>query len=204
VTGRTPGAPADPGRAAPRVPRGAPRPREGVRAIRATTRQPAAVGYAPVGLVVIPDERANRGARARAPPDLSMREPTVWTNSWWMDPVFFGQYPEDGLALFGRRRAVDPRGGPGDDPTAPRLLRVNSYMATRLPPGHAPGAPTTAGRRGTRAPAPTGRHPGDPPTGDARFFHERYGLPSSSRRTASLVATGSASTGGPRDPARID
>jgi len=32
---------------------------------------------------------------------FSVTDKNCWNNTWWADPVFFGRYPEDGLALFG-------------------------------------------------------------------------------------------------------
>ena len=40
-----------------------------------------------------------------------MNAETAWTNSWWMDPVFLGAYPEEGLRFFGEQV---PRIAPGD------------------------------------------------------------------------------------------
>jgi beta-glucosidase len=42
---------------------------------------------------------------------FSVHAETAWTNTWWMDPVFKGQYPEDGLRLYG---ANAPKLGAGD------------------------------------------------------------------------------------------
>jgi beta-glucosidase len=33
---------------------------------------------------------------------FTVRVKDCWNNTWWMDPVFLGHYPQDGLDLFGR------------------------------------------------------------------------------------------------------
>ena len=37
---------------------------------------------------------------------FSVRDRGVWNNTWWMDPVFSGRYPEDGLKLFASAAGV--------------------------------------------------------------------------------------------------
>jgi beta-glucosidase len=74
-----------------------------VQAIRAASSRPMRIGFAPVGMSKIPvsdrpeDVEAARGAA------FSVTAETAWTNSWWMDPVFLGGYPEQGLAFFGEQ-----------------------------------------------------------------------------------------------------
>jgi beta-glucosidase len=74
-----------------------------VQAIRANTKQPCRIGYAPVGLPKMPLNEASAADLAAAKELMfGVRSETAWTNTWWMDPVFRGHYPEDGLQLFGR------------------------------------------------------------------------------------------------------
>jgi beta-glucosidase len=42
---------------------------------------------------------------------FAIRQANCWNNTWWMDPIFFGHYPEDGLKLFGK---AAPKVKPGD------------------------------------------------------------------------------------------
>jgi len=73
-----------------------------VQAIRAHARRPAQIGYAPVGVVAYP-------ANPQSPHDIeaarwgtfAVREKHQWNSGWWMDPVFLGKYPDDGLQVFG-------------------------------------------------------------------------------------------------------
>lgn len=72
-----------------------------VQTIRAHSKLPAKVGLAPSTQGSIPWDPKNpediESARAFA---FQMHGRMLWGMSWWMDPVFFGEYPADGLALF--------------------------------------------------------------------------------------------------------
>ncbi len=76
-----------------------------VQAIRENTKQPAQVGMAPVCSVVIPhnDERNTVKAAEKLmfAPDTEENF-TAWSNSWWLDPVFLGHYPEESLKHLGK------------------------------------------------------------------------------------------------------
>jgi beta-glucosidase len=73
----------------------------GVQAVRANAKEKPSVGWAPVGMVKYPatDSPADIEAARRAMFAITKR--TFWSNSWWADPVMLGNYPADGLALFG-------------------------------------------------------------------------------------------------------
>jgi beta-glucosidase len=74
---------------------------QGVRAIRAASKQPCKIGYAPVGLAKMPaDPSSAADLEAARSSMFSVRAETAWTNTWWMDPVLFGEYPDDGLKLY--------------------------------------------------------------------------------------------------------
>lgn len=72
-----------------------------VQVIRQYSKQPCEVGYAPVGGVNIPasgmpeDIEAARKATFECTADGIM-----WSNSFWMDPVYLGNYPEDSLQVL--------------------------------------------------------------------------------------------------------
>lgn len=73
---------------------------EAVRQLREHARQDLQIGYAPTGSMSYPaSERAEDIEAARSHlfgiPD-SLRDWT-WNVSWWSDPVFFGEYPEEGM-----------------------------------------------------------------------------------------------------------
>ncbi|MGH7144987.1 MAG: GH1 family beta-glucosidase [Planctomycetota bacterium] len=150
-------------------------------AIRAVSPQPCQVGYAPVGHGRLPNTetpadiaaaRAATFAVAGANPGISM-----WNASWWMDPVMFGHYPEDGLKLYGKDA---PQVAAGDMQTIQQpldFIGLNIYQAATVKAGPA-SVPETVGE-------PQG-HPITtytwPMTPSAlywipRFWQERYNLP---------------------------
>ena len=92
-----------------------------VQAIRANAKTKCRVGLAPVGVACIPatdspadiaaakkamfsigsmniwnSSSVNKDARANA-----VVAKDIWNNTWWMDPMFLGKYPEDGLNFYG-------------------------------------------------------------------------------------------------------
>ena len=148
-----------------------------VQAIRAHGGSDVKVGFAPVGLGKIPltEEKADIDAARSAM--FAVHAKTAWTNTWWMDPVMLGHYPQDGLELY----AGDvPEIKPGDMETIAQpvdFFGVNIYTGSYVKAG-ANGAPEIV-------------HPGvgHPITGfdwavtpgalywAPKFFYERYQKP---------------------------
>lgn len=81
-----------------------------VQAIRASAVKAPHVGFAPVAQVKYPISSSAEDLAAARAMTFSVRARTAWTNTWWMDPVFFGHYPEDGLAFYGSD-APTPKAG---------------------------------------------------------------------------------------------
>jgi beta-glucosidase len=73
----------------------------GVQAIRANSKQPCRIGYAPASYPKVPltDSRADLEAARRA--FFSITNKNLWNMSWWLDPVFLGEYPADGWRFYG-------------------------------------------------------------------------------------------------------
>jgi len=71
-----------------------------VQALRANGRDKINVGYAPVGIVKFPARNEPADIKAAREVMFGMWEKTMWNNTWWMDPVFLGRYPDDGLKIF--------------------------------------------------------------------------------------------------------
>ncbi len=82
-----------------------------VQTIRACTKQPCKVGYAPVGVVRLPASDSPEDIAAARAATFAVSDRTTWNSTWWMDPVLLGQYPEDGLRQYG---ADAPSVGPQD------------------------------------------------------------------------------------------
>ncbi len=71
-----------------------------VQALRANARSKINIGYAPVGVVKFPAREEPADINAARSVMFSMWEKTLWNNTWWMDPVFLGHYPSDGMKVF--------------------------------------------------------------------------------------------------------
>jgi len=98
-----------------------------VQVIRTETRA-AQVGFSPVVTPRLPVSDTEADIAAARHATFAVRERNSWTHSWWMDPVFFGRYPEDGLEFYGRDA---PRVGANDLSTisAPvDFLGMNNYQ----------------------------------------------------------------------------
>jgi beta-glucosidase len=71
-----------------------------VQALRAE-RSNFRIGFAPVGLPKMPATNAALDIEAARHATFDVDVRTTWTNSWWMDPVFLGRYPDSGLRFYG-------------------------------------------------------------------------------------------------------
>jgi beta-glucosidase len=173
-----------------------------VQALRAEAPR-GRVGFAPVGLPAIPASDSLADVEAARRWTFRTATRSVRTNAWWMDPIFLGAYPADGLALFG----VDvPAIGADDLATIAQPLDffgVNLYdapvvRARGVDPEALPmpvGAPITAfDWRVT----PEAMHWG------ARFFHERYRLPILVTENGLSCRDWVSLDGAVHDPQRID
>lgn len=145
--------------------------------IRSRSKSACRVGYAPVGSTTVPatDSPADIDAARDHMFTVSHRNP--WQNAWWMDPVFFGHYPEDGLRMYGSEL---PKIGANDMETICQpmdFFGANIYTATVV----------RAGQKGE--PIEVARPVGAPQTAfrwwvvpeclywGPRFFFERYQKP---------------------------
>jgi len=99
-----------------------------VQVLRTGTRKPVSVGLAPCGLAKVPatdDPQDIAAARAA----FFSAEPLLPTVTWWLDPIYKGEYPADGLAALG---ADAPRVRDGDMNTIRQPLDfcgINIYSA---------------------------------------------------------------------------
>lgn len=71
-----------------------------VQALRAGSKQKCRIGIAPVGHAMIPLTDDPRDVEAARRATFSVTDKSTWNNTWWMDPVFKGCYPKDGLNLY--------------------------------------------------------------------------------------------------------
>lgn len=68
--------------------------------IRNRSKLACEIGYAPVGATMMPDTNSEKDVEFARTMMFSCHEQSLWANSWWMDPVFIGKYPEDGLKVY--------------------------------------------------------------------------------------------------------
>jgi len=176
-----------------------------VQAIRAASPGPCRVGWAPTTFPMIPvTESPEDIAAARMAMFSVAEEFAIWSNTWWLDPVFFGRYPEDGLRLFG---AAAPPVQPGDMETISQPLDFCGFNIYQ-------GSGVQAGPQGDPIPVP--RPVGYPKTSfnwpvtpealywGPRFMYERYGLPLFITENGLANADWVSLDGVVHDPQRID
>jgi beta-glucosidase len=148
-----------------------------VQVIRRESKLPCLVGLAPVGPVSIPASETPEDIEAARKTMFSVTTKGSWNNTWWMDPVFLGHYPEDGLELF---KDDLPEIRPGDMETIHQPLDFfgcNIYNGQQIRRG-ANGLPEPVALPQGFAMAASGLSI----TPEAlywgpRFYYERYGSP---------------------------
>ena len=75
---------------------------QAVQVIRATAKnREVQVGYAVVTMAKHPHTESPEDIAAARQAFFEIKQKNAWNNSWWLDPVLEGRYPEDGLKLFG-------------------------------------------------------------------------------------------------------
>ena len=177
---------------------------KGVQSIRAASKGACSIGLAPVGSISAPVSEKPEDVAAARQAIFSVTAKNCWSNTWWMDPIFLGRYPEDGEKLFA---AEMPPIGPTDLKTISQPLDffgVNIYG----------GQFVRAGADGRPEPVP---YPaGHPITAfywyvqpealywGPRFFHERYKLPVYITENGMSCLDWVALDGKVHDPQRID
>ncbi len=176
----------------------------GVQAIRAASPAPCQVGFAPVGVVRIPASESKKDVDAARADMFAVTARHQWNNTWWMDPIFLGAYPKDGLRLYEadlppiRDRDMKTIRQPLD------FFGANIYSGSTVragPRGKPEAVPDPAGIGLTAYKWPL--------TPEAlywgpRFFHERYKLPVFITENGMSGADWVALDGGVHDGPRID
>jgi len=103
-----------------------------VRVIRSRSKTPSQIGFAPVGSVVMPVDESPENIEIARQETFRVQRPDLFNNSWFSDPVFFGHYPEDGLAHYGQ---AAPELGSDDMKIISQPLDfygANIYQGTRV------------------------------------------------------------------------
>lgn len=73
-----------------------------VSVIRDRAKTPPSVGFAPVGWLRRPASGGRRDVDAARIATFDVDASTLWNSAWWMDPVYLGEYPRQGLEAYGR------------------------------------------------------------------------------------------------------
>lgn len=174
-----------------------------VQAIRASSKCPARVGYAPVGIPKIPHTTNPADVVAAKERMFTLDTRNCWNNAWWMDPVLLGHYPESGMSIYGTDMPKFPAADLDVICQPLDYLGVNIYQGQRTRVGEdgpeevpiSVGAPITAFDW--------------PVTPEAlywgpRFLHERYGLPMVITENGLSCRDWVSTDGRVHDPNRID
>lgn len=147
----------------------------GMQALRAAARRPVKAGWACVCVVKYPRTPADVDA-ARAG-TCAVAEPNLWNNTWHNDPVFRGEYPADGLRVFGGAMPKVDDADMGIIRQPMDFLGVNIYEGQPVR-ADADGAPVACVRP-AGYPTTAFHWPVEPESlyWGPRFMHERYGVP---------------------------
>jgi beta-glucosidase len=176
-----------------------------VQSIRAHAEADCLVGISPCSSVKMPATEAPADAEAAREAMFSVTGKSAFEQTWWMDPLFRGYYPADGLELFGDDV---PTVREGDMTTICQPLDffgVNIYHGQYVRAGEGgepeavplePGYPMTTQTDWAITPSCLYWGP--------RLYYERYGLPvvvtENGHQNADFVMT----DGCCHDPQRID
>ncbi len=176
-----------------------------VRALRANAKAKPTIGIAMVGGTCMPETESAADIAAARQAMFRTTGHSLFNSAWWMDPIFLGHYPEDGLKFFGD---AAPEVQPGDLETISEkldFLGLNIYH----------GITQKAGPDG--APVEVPLPPGYPKTTQdfwpvtptclywgPKFMHERYNIPivitENGHQNADVISL----DGKVHDPQRID
>ncbi|MFP4165506.1 MAG: GH1 family beta-glucosidase [Chitinispirillaceae bacterium] len=106
-----------------------------VSAIRKGAKKKPCIGYAPVGWLRRPVSEDSEDVKAARKATFEVEAGSLWNSSWWMDPVFLGEYPSQGLECYGKDA---PRIGPDDMKIIGQdidFFGANLYTATSVRAG---------------------------------------------------------------------
>ncbi|MDW8367213.1 MAG: family 1 glycosylhydrolase, partial [Abditibacteriales bacterium] len=72
-----------------------------VQMLRAESRTACHIGIAPATVNKMPATDAPADVEAARQAEFAITDLHLFNNTWWLDPICFGHYPEDGLRLYG-------------------------------------------------------------------------------------------------------
>ncbi len=184
-----------------------------VQTIRATSKLDSQVGYVPVGMVKTPATDSPGDIEAARQSMFSIAgthwrtlqsAKHCWNNSWWIDPVVLGQYPEDGLEFF---KEDLPTIQPSDMETICQpldFLGMNTYFGWTVRAGEEGNPEEVAFPIGQAQTALRWDVHPDVLYWGPKFFSERYKLPLMITENGMSNIDWIALDGKVHDPQRID
>jgi beta-glucosidase len=69
---------------------------------RNRAKRPASVGFAPVGWLRRPASDDQRDIDAARTATFEVDPSNLWNSAWWLDPVYLGKYPQQGIEVYGK------------------------------------------------------------------------------------------------------
>ena len=149
-----------------------------VRVIRDNSVQDCRIGMAPTGYPVMPFEKTQENIEIARKSNFVVNEDNeLWSIAWWMDPVFKGYYPEDGLKRYKENMPDIKDGDMEIISQALDFFGINIYHGSKLGLDY-DGKPYLAEKKKGDA-----RTAFNWPVTDealywgAKFYYERYGKP---------------------------
>ncbi|MDR0308119.1 MAG: beta-glucosidase [Chitinispirillales bacterium] len=175
-----------------------------VSAVRQNAKREVSVGYAPVGWIRRPATNDQCDIDAARKASFEIDPTTLWNSAWWMDPVFFGKYPDQGLEAFG---SIAPRVSAGDMEIISLpldFLGVNIYTASAVKAGEDGKPELVPYKVGYQMNTYDWPVVPDVVYWAGKFFHERYNKPLVITENGTAVAEIIARDGGVHDPQRSE
>ena len=176
-----------------------------VQALRAHGKPDAKIGLALATQVKQPATESPEDIEAARRVVFAVGDKNQWNNTWWMDPILLGRYPEDGLALYGKDMPKFPAGDLDEMKQPLDFIGMNIYKAEPVRAGKdgrpesvvlPPGYPRSAVDWQPITPACAYWGP--------RFFYDRFKLPISITEIGLSTRDQVFLDGKVHDPQRVD
>lgn len=177
-----------------------------VQTIRDILGKKACVGYAPVGTVGVPASNSAKDIQQARDFMFKSTKKDLWCNSWWMDPIYKGVYPEDYLELYGNMLPEKWQNDLSVISMPLDFFGVNIYNGRVPRKNEVIDNPVVPDTVPLNTPLTTFGWPVVPEAlyWGPRFFHERYGLPVIITENGMANVDWVSTDGKVHDPQRID
>jgi beta-glucosidase len=175
-----------------------------VAVIRERAKKPPQVGFAPAAGPKIPGGDGQADVEAARLANFACPQFDVWSYSWWLDPIFLGEWPADGVRSFGH---LLPAGFEKDAEVTKQELDffgVNIYQGKRGRTNEAGEWEPVPGEVGEPLTRFNWRLVPEALYWGPKFFHERYGKPVYITENGLSNVDWVALDGRVHDPQRID